>query len=342
MSDGVLFVCDAGAVVGGGHVMRCLTLARALEARGASCRFLAPPAVADLLDAFAPDMTQIPAASTRPGDLVEAAARASAGLVVFDHYGLHSDDHRLGAGRRPVVVIDDLADRPLGADLVVDSGPARAAGDYQGLISQSARLLLGPGYAPVRPEFAALRAGTLARRLAGPPPLRLLVSLGLGDLGGITGQVVEQVLDVTEDVAIDVVLGGAAPSLSKVSALALVYPRVTLHIDTKAMAALTAAADFAVGGGGSSSWERCVLGLPTVLLILADNQREAARALEGAGAVLALEVGAAGFAGALQEDVIRLMVDDRLRLGMSLAASGVCDGQGAARTAEAVLGLLAG
>ena len=338
----VLFVCNAGPEVGGGHVMRSLTLARALEARGVTVSFLCPPAVTAVLEAFAPDIHRVWAASTAGPRIVAAVRTAGADLVVFDHYGLDADDHRAAAGARPVLVIDDLADRPLGADLVLDSGPAREPADYVGLLPAHAELLLGPAHAPVRPEFAALRPAALARRTAGTPPRRLLVSLGLGDHGGVTARVLELLLPMTGDLTIDVVMGAAGPSLSKVQALALVYPQLTLHIDSRDMAALTAAADLAVGGGGSSSWERCVLALPTLQLILADNQRPAARALESVGAVMALEVGAAGFAGLFEEDLARLLADDRLRTGMTLAAADVCDGDGARRVAEAVLRLLRG
>ncbi|MDB5470101.1 MAG: pseudaminic acid biosynthesis-associated protein PseG [Caulobacter sp.] len=337
----VLFVCNAGPEVGGGHVMRSLTLARALQARGVAVSFLCPPAVTAVLEAFAPDIHRVWAASTEGARIVAAVRTATADLVVFDHYGLDADDHRAAAGARPVLVIDDLADRPLGADLVLDSGPSREPEDYVGLLPAHARLLLGPACAPVRPEFAALRSEALARRTAGAPPRRLLVSLGLGDPGGVTARALEMLLPMTGELAIDVVMGAAAASLSKVRALALVYPQLTLHIDSRDMAALTAAADLAVGGGGSSSWERCVLGLPTLLLILADNQRPAARALESAGAVMALEVAAPGFAGHFEEDLARLLADGRLRTGMALAAADVCDGEGAGRVAEAVMGLLA-
>lgn len=336
----ILFVCNAGPEVGGGHVMRSLTLARALQARGQACAFLCPPAVTAVLEAFAPDIDRVWAASTEPARIVAAVRTARADLVVFDHYGLDADDHRAAAGARPVLVIDDLADRPLGADLVLDSGPSRLAEDYAGLLPAHARLLLGPMNAPVRPEFAALRPAALARRASGQPPRRLLVSCGLGDQAGITGRVLEMLLPMTGELAVDAVLGSAAPSLSKVRALALAYPKLALHIDTPDMARLTAEADIAVGGGGSSSWERCVLALPTLLLILADNQRPAARALETAGAVLALETQAPGFTGAFEEDLARLLADHRLRTGMALAAADVCDGEGAARVAEAVLALL--
>src|ERR1700761_2760911 len=160
----ILFVVDAGPEVGGGHVMRCLTLAGALEAQGALCRFVAPPAVEAILDAFAPETARATAGSTAPADLAAAAAAEIFDAIVFDHYGLSEGDHRPMAQGRITLVLDDLADRPLGADLLLDSGPAPRAEVYLGLTPAGVRLLLGPQYAPVRPEFAALRAQALSWR----------------------------------------------------------------------------------------------------------------------------------------------------------------------------------
>ena len=87
---------------------------------------------------------------------------------------------------RPTLVIDDLANRPLEADLVLDAGPARLAQDYAGLTPPGATLLLGPNNAPVRPAFPALRETALARRAVGGPVRRILISLGLTDVGGVT------------------------------------------------------------------------------------------------------------------------------------------------------------
>jgi len=139
--------------------------------------------------------------------------------------------------------------------------------------------------------------------------------------------------------ALDVVVGSGAPSLAALTALADADPSVTLHVDTRDMARLTARADIAVGGGGSSSWERCVLGLPTLLLVLADNQAEAAVALAEAGAVIALDA-AAEFETGFDAAAARLIAEDALRRRLSMAAAGVCDGLGADRVADAFLGLV--
>lgn len=325
----ILFVCAAGASIGGGHVMRSLTLARALEARGAACAFLASPEVAALLDAFAPDMAR-------------AADDEGFDALVFDHYGLWADDHRAIAKGRPTQVIDDLADRPLAADLVLDSGPARAPEDYAGLVPPGARLLLGPAYAPVRPAFAALREEALARRARGGPARRILVSLGLTDVGGITCRVVGLLRPLVGDVALDVVLGGGAASLPALRALAEQDPRLTLHVDAQDMPRLTLEADLAVGAGGSTTWERCVLALPSLTLVLADNQAPAARALAAMGAGVWLDVGSADFEAAFAREVTDLLANAERREAMSTASAQVCDGLGAERAAGVFLALVAG
>lgn len=320
----ILFVCAAGASVGGGHVMRSLTLARALEARGTACAFRASPEVAALLDAFAPDMARAP--SDEGFD-----------AVVFDHYGLSADDHRAIAKGRPTLIIDDLADRPLAADLLLDSGPARAAEDYAGLVPPGARLLLGPAYAPVRPAFAALRAEALARRAQGGPVRRILVSLGLTDVGGITARAVGLLRPLVGEAALDVVLGGGAASLPALRALAQDDPRLTLHVDAQDMPRLTLEADLAIGAGGSTTWERCVLALPSLTLVLADNQAPAAQALAATGAGVWLDVGAADFEAAFAREVSDLLANGERRAALSAASAQVCDGLGADRAAAAFL-----
>jgi UDP-2,4-diacetamido-2,4,6-trideoxy-beta-L-altropyranose hydrolase len=243
--------------------------------------------------------------------------------------------------KRPTLVIDDLANRPLAADLVLDSGPARKAGDYDGLVAPETELLLGPNNAPVRPAFAALRKDALARRAQARPVRRILVSLGLTDVGGITGRVVDLMLPLMGDAALDVVLGAGAPSLPGLRDLARTQPRLALHVDAQDMPQLTLQADLAVGAGGSTSWERCVLALPTLLLVLADNQREAAQTLAGADAVLALDVAAPDFETAFATELRRLVADPLLRDRLSAASAAVCDGRGAARVAARFLAMIA-
>ena len=339
----ILFVADAGPSVGGGHMMRSLTLARALEDAGATCLFLVTPAGKAVFDAFGGGLSYIETYDITQAELVECAASVARNYdaVVIDHYGLAAPEHRAIAAGRPTLVIDDLADRPLAANLVLDSGPARQAADYDGLVPPHAELLLGPNHAPVRPAFAALRKEALARRAHAPPVRRILVSLGLTDVGAITSRIVDLMLPLAKDATLDVVLGSGAPSLPALRTLARTEPRLVLHVDTQDMPRLTLEADLAVGAGGSTSWERCVLALPTLLLVLAANQSEASQALAGADAVLALDVADPDFETAFAGELSRLLAEPLLRDRLSAASAAVCDGRGAARVAAHFLDVIA-
>jgi spore coat polysaccharide biosynthesis predicted glycosyltransferase SpsG len=191
----------------------------------------------------------------------------------------------------------------------------------------------------VRPAFPVLRDQALARRAAGGAVKRILISLGLTDVGGVTGRVVDLLLPRIGDIALDVVLGSGAPSLARLRAMT--DPRLTLHVDTQEMPRLTLEADLAVGAGGSTSWERCILALPSLTLILADNQIAAATALAAAGASPSLDVASPDFDEAFGLKVTRLIEDAGLRASLSAASAEVCDGGGAARVAAAFLALIA-
>ena len=335
----VLFVVDAGATVGGGHAMRSLTLAGAMQGQGAICEFVSPPAVEAILGAFAPQIERTDAISSSAQDLASAVANARFDAVVFDHYGLCEADHRLIGRSKPTLVIDDLADRPLGADLVLDSSPARRAEDYDGLVAEGARLLLGPQYAPVRPEFAALRQKALAWR--DEPVRRILVSLGLTDVDAITARVVERLRPRVTETGIDVVLGSDTPSMASLTKIARRDTRIILHVDSPHMARLTAEADIAIGAAGSSTWERCTLGLPTLMLVLAANQRAAARTLADRAAALVLDPSAPDFENQFDRALMRMTSDAALRRQLAASSAELCDGQGAPRVAEAFLKLVA-
>ncbi|MDP1599563.1 UDP-2,4-diacetamido-2,4,6-trideoxy-beta-L-altropyranose hydrolase [Phenylobacterium sp.] len=334
----VLFVANAGPSVGGGHVMRSLSLARALEPHGADCVFLASPQAGVILDVFAPDMAREDTDAIDSDSVLRAAMGMRFDAVVFDHYGLGRAEHEAVAQGRPTLVIDDLADRPLGADLVLDPGPARTEVDYAAL-APGARLLLGPSYAPVRPEFAALREQALARR--GGPVARVLVALGLTDVGAITARVVDRLRQRNGQLAFDIVLGSASPSLPGLTRIAAHDPRLTLHVDAQDMADLTLNADIAVGGGGSTTWERCTLGLPSLLVVLADNQRPAAQALLERDAVMVVDAQAPDFDTAFDRAAVRLLTDPVTRTRLTAASLDICDGLGADRVAQAFLQVIA-
>lgn len=304
----VAFRVDASIRIGSGHVMRCLVLADRLRAAGASCHFVMREhdghlgSTVELRGHVLNLLPRTEAAPTSSGhaawlgaawetDADESLSQLANGRfdwLVVDHYGLDlAWETRLRGAARHLLVIDDLANRPHRGELLLDQNLGRKAQDYAALAPDRMHRLIGPRYAMMQTGFAALRAAAVARRQALRSPQRLLISLGGVDADNLTGTLLH-LLARRPPVGIksvDVVLGKHAPHQQAVrAALQTLGIPGDLHIDTPRMPCLVADADVAIGAAGVSAWERCALGLPTLLVQLAENQRTGAQALERAGA----------------------------------------------------------
>ena len=307
----VAFRADASLTVGTGHVMRCLSLADALAARGVRCLFLTRSRPGDLIELIrqrghevAPlCRIEVPKASeTRQAlDWLGVAWDSDAeecrsilpgpvDWLVVDHYGIDARWERCMADlSRHVFAIDDVSDRPHAADLLLDQNLfANVPSRYAGLVSPACIRLLGPAYALLRPEFAALRDTSLARRAEGRLE-RLLVFMSGGDVGNETCKAVEGVrLSSRANCMLDVVVGASFPFFTELESLVQKMPQACVHVQTPRMAELMVQADLAIMAGGSATWEKCVLGLPSVVDVLAENQKEAASLLHARGAQITL------------------------------------------------------
>lgn len=364
----IAFRADASLVMGSGHVMRCLTLADALAARGAQCHFVSRTHPGHLLGLIrqrgykanslvarvqkaqaaikidvseARQSNQTPVHAAWLGcDWQEDAAQTGAILaslqpdwLVVDHYAL---DQRWESALRPhyqkLMVIDDLADRPHCCDLLLDQNLGRQAQDYATLVPGRCQVLTGPQYALLRPEFSALRSYSLQRRQAQTGVGRLLITMGGVDQYNATGQVLQalQICALPVDCRITVVMGLTAPWLQNVRELAAQMPWPTdVVVNVSDMAQRMADSDLAIGAAGSTSWERCCLGLPTLMVVLADNQRGISAALDRMGAAITLELtNRIQFAKQLSVAVLNLVSNPDALNSCGLAASKVTDGFG--------------
>ena len=329
----ILFAPAAGEGVGGGHVMRCYALAQALAARGADCAFAVNTAGVSILNRF----------SDRPWPIEPLDAAAD--VVVMDDYGMAAGlEGRHKERVALLAVIDDLADRPHLADLLVDPGDGRTPADYAGLVPEGAVVLTGPDYALIRATFAEARD---RRRTAVSPEIeRVFVAYGLSDVGGVTARTVALLGALSPETAIDVAVPSNTESLGRLAAMLPLNPRLTLHIDAVDVADLLLTADIAIGAGGASTWERCCLGVPAIAVPLADNQRELIARLSEGGVLLGLpgfplQRGKAEgtFEDGLGAAFLRLR-DPAVRERMVAASFAACDGLGAQRVAEAILAQL--
>jgi UDP-2,4-diacetamido-2,4,6-trideoxy-beta-L-altropyranose hydrolase len=307
----VVIHTDASFEIGTGHVMRCLTLAEQLRDEGASivfiCRWL-PKNLCDRIEERGYSVHRLLHDQQRSADEAlltgyerwlgvppdEDAAQTINLLnkkclqpdwLVVDHYAL---DARWEEQMRPytnkIMVIDDLANRPHDADLLLDQNfYENAQYRYEGLVPSQCRTLLGPRYALLRREFRQAREKMSERDGI---VRRLLVFFGGADRTNETAKSLEAIRSVgRNDLTVDVVIGMANPHQAQIEAVSRDMPFVTLHYCAENMADLMLQADLAIGAGGTTTWERCSLGLPTITVIVAENQRETIEAVATRGAV---------------------------------------------------------
>jgi UDP-2,4-diacetamido-2,4,6-trideoxy-beta-L-altropyranose hydrolase len=336
-----VFHFAAHKVIGSGHAMRCNTLQSRLEALGWRCYWAIDDATAAFLGSTIPPGALLRlTATTQEGLAAEIAAAVShCEMLVIDHYDTPVAFARAArAFTKRIVYFDDLANRAMDADAVINPTPGFSAGDYATRNRAGATYLLGPDYALLRQQFAAHRQAAIE---TGSEIARVLVAFGGVDPLDGTGLA----LDVLHDfpaVAIDVVLGSGAPHLAKVaSQVTALGTRARFLTDVADMAGIMAAADLVIGAPGTSTWERGCLGLPSLLIGIAENQRANAAivAASGAGHVagfLTTEDRAA--VGKTLAKQFRALAGDRdQRQRMAEAARALCDGRGTQRIVAALL-----
>lgn len=333
----LLFAPNAGAGIGGGHVLRCLSLATALAREGVEITFAAPDPAPRLVERFAETAVDVSVAPDFETVLWEAEAlRPDA--VVLDHYGWGAaEEAQLAPFSRCVMVLDDLADRAHVCDLLLDPGHGRLEDDYAGRVPPYARLLLGPDYALLRPAFAARRESAFAPVRAEVE--RVFVSFGLSDVDRIAARAVVLIQRIFPKAQLDVALAVDALSLPELRARAEGDPSLHLHVDARDVAGLIAAADVAVGAGGSATWERCCLGAPTLAVVVAENQRALIDALDHVGALIGCALDGPDFETRFSGALTELQAPTK-RARLRETSRGLCDGRGAERAAAALLSVL--
>jgi UDP-2,4-diacetamido-2,4,6-trideoxy-beta-L-altropyranose hydrolase len=354
---------DASQQIGTGHVMRCLTLAGALRPKGATVVFVSrehPGHLSDMVEAKGFEVirlepgpnvdhhqVEIPAlahaawlgaSQSADADLTIAALQCSApwDWIIVDHYSL---DQRWDRALRPycrrIMVIDDLADREHDCDLLLDQNLlAGMASRYPGKVPAACGLLLGPDYALLQPEYADLHLRVPPRE---GQVRRILVSFGGADSANLTGMAIEAFLSLGRaDIVLDVVANPASPRLVGIERQIAGHENVAVHKGLPSLAPLMVQADLAIGAGGATSWERCCLGLPSLVITLAENQKPIASELDRQGYVRWLghkdEVDATKLARAMQ-----VVLDTGLEPEWSRHCQALVDGQGAEQVASFIL-----
>jgi UDP-2,4-diacetamido-2,4,6-trideoxy-beta-L-altropyranose hydrolase len=356
----VVIRADASARMGTGHVTRCATLAQALASHGVQPTFVCREHQGNMIAALrarswpvavlpGPDgparTTQEDyadwlgvAASTDAEETIGALVNETPDWLVVDHYSLGIEwEQRLRPHAARLLVIDDLA-RPHQCDALLDQnysdeGEAR----HKNLVPGLCTVLAGPRYALLAPAYASHRQAQPERD---GTVRRVLVYFGGVDPSNMSGQALNA-LSAPEfaHLAVDLVIGMNHSRREALERQAAGRPGTSVHGTRPDLADLMVQADLAIGAGGVTTWERMCLGLPSLVVSIAENQRAACESLAAGGLIEYL--GDAGSVGAADlHDALKRLITDRDRLArLSSRGRLLVDGQGASRVADVMLGL---
>lgn len=327
----IAFRVDGSWDIGTGHVMRCLTLAKLLRSRGGRIGFItrSPVSICNLIedggfDILSPRtiVKEISLSSSESdGSLSQPASRLSVTSTVLDwrrdalrtieeirenftrvdwlivdHYGLDAKWERaVRTVTDKIMVLDDLANRSHDCDLLLDQNLyANPEARYKELIPSSCITLFGPRYCVFREEFMKQRKQLRSRD---GKVRRLLLFFGGSDPAGATQASLRGIAPFVRDLHIDVIVGSSNKCKNEIETLCDNYRNINFYWHVSNMAEMLNQTDFVIGAGGTSLWERCFLGVPSVTVIIADNQIDVTKTVAAAGATWNL-----GTAGNVNED----------------------------------------
>jgi UDP-2,4-diacetamido-2,4,6-trideoxy-beta-L-altropyranose hydrolase len=366
----IVFRADASDRIGTGHVMRCARLARALQARGARIRFVCRDhpghLVAQLNDGGIPVAVLRRGADAHPtahsprhggpggaaehdyaawlgGSQLDDAEETIAALkpdvpewLIVDHYGIDATwEERLRPHVRRILVVDDLADRAHDCDLLLDQNySAEGERRYAGLVPSSCRRMVGPRYALLSPDYARHRR---TRPAHDGTVRRVLLFFGGVDRPNVTARALTA-LSAPElgHLAVDLVIGTNHPARTALERQAAGRPGTCVHGVHPHLADLMVRADLAVGAGGVTTWERMCVGVPAVVVSLAENQRPTCEALAAADLIEYVGDHRSVDAEQIRSALTRLLADRERLTALSMRGRELVDGRGVSRVADAM------
>lgn len=308
----IILRTDSSNKIGSGHLMRCLALAEALNEEGHKVDFICRDLEGNLIDLInkrgfncivlpslkeeveldreVPNSCWLETSWKNDLEQTKRAFRTLAPVdwIIVDHYAL---DYKWEAGVREltkkIMVIDDLADRKHDCDLLLDQNFfVNFQGRYKELVPKNCKLILGPEFALLRKEFTEVRKSLRQRE---KEIKRILVFFGGVDPTNETEKAIIAIEKINNrDIFVDVVVGSSNPHKDRIKELCSKKLNTKFYCQVQNMAQIMNEADLAIGGGGTTISERACLGLPSLVMAVAENQKPIVKELDNLGILLSL------------------------------------------------------
>lgn len=292
-----VFRVDSSNFIGFGHLIRCLTLANVLRQRGVECSFVCRDHAGNIASKISDSgfklfLLALPnATATSTGselkydswlgcswqidaDETNEILRAiQPEWLIVDHYSIDVKwEEALAKNYKNLMVIDDIANRDHSCDILLDQNLfLDMKRRYDGRVAAQCIQLLGPKYALLQPEYSQLREKAIVRSSS---IKNLLIFFGGSDQSNLTELAFLAAHSFgSEFSSINVVMPSTSPFYSQVKKLIKPIKKATLYSDLPSLAPLMLEADISIGAGGATNWERFCLGLPSLVITLAENQK---------------------------------------------------------------------
>ncbi len=367
MKDWFVIRADVNVSIGIGHVMRCLALAEWLQEYRVVPVLLTKyknelikNKVLELGGDFVllPEQNESPSATyahskwlngteeqdaaasvTKVNNLISYCYDKEPLFIMVDHYALAAPWEKLLEKISPVLVLDDLSDRPHSCTWLVDQTVGKNADSYKSLISDTTTSFIGTHYALLRKEFA--EQATTFNRSFKRQNIKVLITLGGTDKNNDSIKILTFMESCKKFPYLEVVIvtGSSNPNLHDIQKYIENLPNVKLLVDIKEMANLMKLSDICIGAAGSTSWERCVMSLPTLTVVIAENQKTIASNLAAKNATINLGLISKLSINFFLEKFERLRTEQELYESLFQNSYKLCDGLGCKRIIQEVMSL---
>ena len=358
----IVIRADASNIIGYGHIMRCLTLADALTERRHSVQFVCRDLKGNINNLIVkhgyvvlvlpfPELSNSCSEQlneneanvtvsqlTDVKETLNALGNINVDWFIVDHYSLDSIWHKeIYSCSKKIMVIDELANRYHECDILLDQTYGRSITDYDDLTNHNCIKLIGSSYSLLRKQYYQFRLQAEEKRNNFHTIKKILISMGGVDAENISAIVLDglEAIQWEENIEVDIILGENSPYIEimkrKVESSKL---NTKILSDVENMAELMLEADLAIGAGGTTSWERCCMGLPSLMVIYADNQLSIVENISAAGA--GINIGRSNMLTALKvsQYIENILESETMMNAMSKECFVICDGLGADRVVE--------
>ena len=277
----ILIRADANEHIGTGHVMRCLSIARAFNKAGEEVMFIAADhRSGKLIEGNGFGYVCLESDWEKLEDELPSVKKVIAekrpALLLIDSYYVTEKYFQELSSVVKTAYVDDLNKDCWDVDWLINYNIFADVYDYSQYADKRTKLIMGPNYAPLRDEFKERPQHRIRKKVRD-----VLVSAGGSDPEQMTEKLIREVCPSYKDTHFHFVVGAMNPRINEITKLE--DGNIVLHINEKNMSTLMQSCDIAISASGSTLYELCACGTPTITFTLADNQLDAAKQFKAKG-----------------------------------------------------------